>query len=192
MSQRITRRRFVGQAAAAGAALGAGALAGCHKGSAVDAAAREYSGKRLLGAYAGDPNVPKVLLISIDSLDPRILGLDRNGEPGGKPGDWLMPNVREFLDRSTNFEDSRCYLPAATDMNHLNAVAGTHSGLTGVFGVSLQVFDWNRDGTAKVVHTDLAYTRDDRGRKLDTLFTAFKRRWPQSRTLYAAGKGWVA
>ena len=34
----------------------------------------------------------------------------------------------EFLAQGTLLEDARDYLPSATDMNHLNALAGTSSG----------------------------------------------------------------
>ena len=40
----------------------------------------------------------KLIIISIDSLDPKCLYLDAKGRAGGHPGNWLMPNVRAFLD----------------------------------------------------------------------------------------------
>jgi hypothetical protein len=142
--------------------------------------------------YRGNMQVPKVLLISIDSLPPEYLEMNSRGERGGKVGDWLMPNVREFLNRSTWFHDARCHMPAATDMNHLNAIAATSSAQTGVIGISLQPVNWNHDGTGNLSPISLSWARDDRGRPVDTLFNAFKRRWPRSRTLYASGKPWVA
>ncbi len=75
---------------------------------------------------------PKVILIAIDSLDPAYVSLDSQGEAGGTPGDWLMPNVREFLSGGTWLEHARSYMPSATDMNHMNAVAGTYIGQTGI------------------------------------------------------------
>jgi arylsulfatase A-like enzyme len=142
--------------------------------------------------YRGNMQIPKVLLISIDSLPPEYLELNSRGERGGRVGDWLMPNVREFLNRSTWFHDARCHMPAATDMNHLNAIAATSSAQTGVIGISLQPVNWNHDGTGNLSPISLSWARDDRGRPVDTLFNAFKRRWPGSRTLYASGKPWVA
>ncbi len=134
---------------------------------------------------------PKVIIISIDSLDPAILELNSRGEPGGKPGDWLMPNLRSFLARSTWFGNTRDFLPSATDMNHLNAMAGTSSGQTGILGVFLQFYNWKPDGKALLTTTSLKYARDDRGRKVDTLFKAWKRKWPRSKTMFASGKHWV-
>ena len=144
------------------------------------------------GVYRGSTHIPKVLLISIDSLPPEYLELNSRGERNGRAGDWLMPNVREFLGRGTWFRDARCYMPAATDMNHLNAVAATSSAQTGVIGISQQAVNWNPDDTVNLSPISLSWARDDRGRPVDTLFNAFKRRWPRSRSLYASGKPWVA
>jgi len=190
MKKSISRRRFVKQAVHLGMAAGlpasVGSMAGC--GRRVEGPAPAVHVKR----HDGNPDAPKVLILSIDSLDPRVLDLDRRGRHGGEDGNRLMPNVRSFLEKSTWFVHTRCHMPAATDMNHLNAVAGTSSAQTGIIGVSLQLFDWREDGTPNIRNTNLSFARDDRGRPVDTLFNAWKRRWPRSRTLYGSGKGWVA
>jgi predicted AlkP superfamily pyrophosphatase or phosphodiesterase len=135
--------------------------------------------------------LPKLVLVSVDSLDPAVMSLDSHGEGGGKPGDWLLPNIREFLESSVWFENSRCWLPAATDMNHLNAVAGTTSSLTGIIGVSQQFKEWDDNGKAVYQSTSMSYTKDDKGRPVDTIFKAFKRKYPGSKVMFASGKGWV-
>ena len=129
-----------------------------------------------------------VLFISIDSLPPSYLELNSQGEKGGRDGDWLMPNLMRFLEESTLFTHSRGYLPAATDMNHLNAVAGTSSAQTGVISVSVQPYNWNADGTIQMEPTHVSWFRDEQGRPVDTLFNAWKRKWPQSKTMYIAGR----
>ncbi len=136
--------------------------------------------------------LPKLVLVSIDSLDPSVMSLNSRGERGGKPGDWLLPNIREFLESSVWFENSRCWLPAATDMNHLNAVAGTTSALTGIIGVSQQFREWDKNGKAVYQNTSMSYAKDDKGRTVDTIFKAFKRKSPESKAMLATGKGWVA
>jgi len=133
-----------------------------------------------------------VLFVAIDSLSPEYLSLNSEGEEGGKDGDWLMPNVRAFLDEATYFADARAYLPSATDMNHLNAIAGTSSAHTGILGVSLQPFGWKPDGTMKMDKPHMTWARDGKGQHVDTLFKAWKRKFPQSKTCYVSGKGWVA
>jgi len=143
-------------------------------------------------ALAAGTAPPKVILVSVDSLDPRYLYLDSQGNHGGCRGNWLMPNVRAFLEASTWFEHARCHMPSATDMNHVNAVAGTDVGQHGINMVSMQLFDWHPDGTPHIVAPSLSYARDADGRRVDTLFRSWKRRYPGSQTFYASGKEWVA
>ncbi len=147
---------------------------------------------RAVARASGKAKPPKVILVSVDSLDPRYLYLDRNGNHGGFPGNWLMPNVRRFLEEGTWFEHTRCNMPSATDMNHVNALAGTDVSQHGINMVSMQLFDWKPDGKPNIVAPSLSYARDSDGRPVDTLFSSWKRRRPSSRTFYASGKEWVA
>ena len=148
----------------------------------------------LLVVFSGQASaqVPsKLVIISIDSLDPGYLYLDARGNAGGRPGNWLMPNVRAFIDGGVWFQHTRDYLPSATDMNHLNALAGTSSGQTGILMVTNQLFDWNDDGTPNNVFSSLNWTRDDQGRPVDTLFKAWKRAYPESAIMFVSGKEWI-
>jgi len=103
-----------------------------------------------------------------------------------------MPNIRAFLKNSLWFQDARAYLPAATDMNHLNAMAGTSTAQTGIIGVWAQPSSWDPDGEVVITHSSLSFARDDKGRQVDTIFHAWKRKWPESKTLFISGKEWVA
>ncbi len=134
----------------------------------------------------------KLILVSIDGLHPGYLDLDRRGQSGGAPDNWLMPNVREFCEHALRYPEARTFLPAATDMNHLNAVAGTSLAQTGVIGVWAQPTGWDSRGRAVIQSSSLSLARDDRGREVDTLFHAWKRRWPDSKTCLLSGKEWVA
>lgn len=179
MSRAMSRRCFLKGAVGTGLALTVPqGLAGCGGDS-------ESSN----GSSRGRPS--PVLFISIDSLPPSYLTLNRRGERGGREGDWLMPNLMRFLEGATLFADARGYLPAATDMNHLNAVAGTSSAQTGVISVSVQPRNWNPDGTMRIEPIHVSWFRDEQGRAVDTLFNAWKRKWPRSKTMYIAGKFWV-
>jgi hypothetical protein len=133
----------------------------------------------------------RLIYIAIDALNPKYLDLDAAGLGPGSEGNWLMPNVHAFLKKAMWFRDSKAYLPAATDMNHLNAMSGTSTGQTGIIGVWAQPQRWDKDGQAVIAHSDLNLTRDGRGQPVDTIFHAWKRRWPDSRTLLITGKEWV-
>lgn len=179
MKKPVSRRKFIQHSLVAGAAL-----------------SMPFSfismGKNRGAAHAAEATPPKVVIVTIDSLDPRYLELKRNGERGGYPGNRLMPNVVDFLEEGSWFTDALCHMPSATDMNHVNAVAGTHTGENAINFVSFQFFDWNRDGTPNMKAPSLSFARDSDGTPTDTLFAAWKRKWPGSRTFYASGKSWVA
>lgn len=134
----------------------------------------------------------KLIYVALDSLHPNYLTLNSDGMPGGSDGDWLMPNVNKFLKNSMWYPKAKSYLPAATDMNHLNAIAGTNSGLTGIIGVSAEMLGWDSNGKAIIKQVPISFTRDDQGRPVDTIFHAWKGAWPGSKTAYISGKGWVA
>ena len=139
----------------------------------------------------GNNNQRKLIFIAIDALHPKYFELDAKGLPGGSDGNWLMPNINAFLKKSLWYKNAKAYLPAATDMNHLNALAGTSSAQTGVISVWAQPTGWDKDGEAIVTRTSMSFAKDDKGRPVDTLFHAWKRRWPESKTMLITGKEWV-
>ena len=142
---------------------------------------------------AGDSanNREKLIFIAIDALNPKYFELDAKGFPGGGEGNWLMPNIRAFLKKSLWYRNAKSFLPAATDMNHLNALAGTSSAQTGIISVWAQPTGWEESGEAVIQRTSMSFARDDKGRPVDTLFHAWKRRKPNSKTLLITGKEWV-
>ena len=153
---------------------------------------RAFAGKKKIKS-ANKSELPgrKLIFIAIDGLHPKYLELDSEGFPGGSDGNWLMPGVRKFLKKSMWFPEAKAFLPAATDMNHLNALAGTNSAQNGIIGVWAQPSGWNDDGEPVIAHSNLSFAKDDKGRQVDTLFHAWKRRWPKSKTLLISGKEWV-
>lgn len=183
----LSRRSFIkGTAAGLGGAI---CLAGC---GAMDSGQDGSAALGKGGAKGGKGAPAPVILISLDSLHPAYLELNRRGFAGGKPGDWLMPNVQAFLSRGTNFVHSRTALPSATDPNHLNVVSGTDSSQTGIIGVAAQPYQWKANGEADVLEPHLAWARDDQGRRVRTLFQLWQDAHPQSGTAFISGKGWVA
>ena len=139
----------------------------------------------------GERSHRRLIYIAIDALHPKYLELNSKGQLGGKDGDWLMPSMRAFLNRAVWYPEAKAYLPAATDMNHLNALAGTSMAQNGIIGVWAQPVGWDGKGKAIIRHSHLSMARDDQGRPVDTLFHAWKRRWPGSKTLFISGKEWV-
>ncbi len=133
----------------------------------------------------------KLIYIAIDAFHPGYLFLNSQGNPGGVPGNFLTPNIRAFLEGSRWFPNARAHLPAATDMNHLNAMTGCSSAQTGIIGVWAQPSAWDgNDAVLKRSH--LSFARDDQGRPVDTIFHAWKRQYPGSKTMMISGKEWVA
>jgi predicted AlkP superfamily pyrophosphatase or phosphodiesterase len=143
----------------------------------------------ILGGNKGSQE--KLIFIAIDALHPKYFELDAKGMPGGREGNWLMPNMNVFLKKSLWYRNAKSYLPAATDMNHLNALAGTSSAQSGIISVWAQPTGWDENGDAIITRTSMSFARDDKGRPVDTLFHAWKRRWPDSKTMLITGKEWV-
>lgn len=147
------------------------------------------------GDEADSRQAPRLLFIAFDGLHPDYLELDSTGrrpQPGDGDVRWLMPNLRAFCEQATRFPHARCFLPSATDSNHLNAIAGTSSAQSGVLGVSMQVVNWDEDGTERMWKPHLSWVRDGKGRPVDTLFNSWKRKYPRSRTAFISGKFWIA
>ncbi len=151
---------------------------------------KTFAGSQTASSSGSPPR--KLIYIAIDALHPDYLDLDANGMPNGSEGNWLMPHIREFLRRAMFYPKAKGYLPAATDMNHLNALAGTSVGQNGIIGVWAQPTGWKSNGKAIVSRTNLSFARDDQGRPVDTVFAAWKRAWPDSKTMMISGKEWVA
>ncbi len=186
MATHLTRRHFLKTGLAAGTAVGLGGwLSSCRSDLPQDIPGPIPSLK------ISTSRAPRVLLISIDSLDPRYLYLNSYGERNNGGEKWLMPNIRNFLENGVWFEHARCHMPSITDPNHLNAVTGGSTAQSGIYGVSLQFFDWNKDGYPIIVPPNLSFARNEEGQPVDTLFSAWKRKWPGSKTFYISGKEWV-
>ena len=133
----------------------------------------------------------KLIFISIDALHPKYLELDANGNPGGSDGNRLMPNFQKFIEKSVWFPNAKAFLPAATDMNHLNALAGTSTAQTGIVGVWAQPVGWDENGEVIIKKSHISFAKDNEGNPVDTIYHAWKRRWPMSKTLLITGKEWV-
>ena len=190
----ISRRDFVVRT---GATVGAVAACGtlsmfCSDDDGAPDAGQRDSGADGPGGDAAAGSPAPVVIIAIDALHPRYLSLDAKGAAGGSDGNWLMPNLNALLEEGGRFADARCHLPAATDMNHLNVVAGTNTGQTGVNFVGTLPTGWKSDRTIKLSPPHLGMARDGKGRQVETLLQLWAKKWPKSRTAFISGKGWIA
>jgi len=108
---------------------------------------------------------------------------------GGSEGNWLMPNIHAFLKKSLWYKNAGLICPRLRTWiiwtrwrEHLprrpalSACGATHR------------MDWKREAIIK--RNSMSFARDDKGRPVDTLFNAWKRRWPNSKTMLITGKEW--
>ena len=193
-SAELTRREFVVGAAAA---CGAVALSCSDDDTGQDSGVADSGPKDGPGGEgkAGDANTKgpsPLVIIAIDALHPGYLDLDANGLKGGKDGNWLMPNLQKFFKEGGRISDARDHLPAATDPNHLNAVAGTNTGQTGVNFVGTLPTGWKSDKKIELSTPHLSMARDGKGRQVKTLMELWGKKWPKSKTAFVSGKGWIA
>ena len=145
-----------------------------------------------LSSSTPPPVKNRIIIIAIDSLNPEYLEMDAlaSGAQGG-PGNWLMPRVRQFVKGAAQWTDARAPFPQATDMNHLNVLAGTHSGLTGVIGVSQQPYWWKVD-QIHLGQIHLAKARYPDGSQVKTIFDLLESATSGSaRTAFVGNKNWV-
>jgi hypothetical protein len=146
----------------------------------------------LPGESAANPLKSPIVIVAIDALNPAYLELDGKASGPGSPGNWLMPNVRAFLKRTSFWPRARGHAPYATDMNHLNVLAGTNSGLTGVLGVFKQPERWDAAGVV-LERTHVSMARYPDGQPVQTLFHLIKgATGGGAKTSFISNKGWVA
>jgi hypothetical protein len=198
MSPSISRRQLLQGALGAG---GAPLATSCSSsptsadGGAVDRGPVPDTPRRADGPRreASSPTPPPpVVIVALDGLHPGYLSLDRDGYAASAGGSsWLMPNLRAFLQRAVWYPQARDYLPALSDANHLNALAGTNSGQTGIIGVKQQHVGWDSAGDGVTRLTHVSWARDGLGRPVDTLFGAWKRAYPASTTALVSGSQWI-
>lgn len=150
-----------------------------------------HSGNVRLKAEVND--IPKIYMLIIDSLDYKYLELNKNGDGPGKEGDWLCPNLRQFMKKGVSFSNARCGMPAATDMNHTTIVTGATTGTLGAYWVSGYYAGLDEVGDMKVVRPNPEVLRYGKtGKKLPRIFDMLKDRYPDSRSFVISNKAWVS
>jgi len=135
---------------------------------------------------------PKIYFVSIDSLHPDYLKLNKKGTGFGRDGDWLMPNLHQLLSEGSFFPEFQSHIITATDMNHFNMLAGTMTGTAGVPLVGATLFGFKPDGSADLrpYPLDLTFYGPE-GKRVETLYHAVKEAHPLALTAFISGKNWV-
>ena len=173
---------------AAVAVFGGAGGAGCS-----DDAAAGASTVVSAASQASSTQTPKsrIIMIAIDSLNPDYIKMNADASGPGGPGDWLMPRVRQFVKGAAHWPGAKAAFPQATDSNHLNILAATDTGLTGVIGVYKQPYRW-KPAEIHVGRIHLAKARYPDGSQVKTLFDlAEQATGGQARTAFLGNKNWV-
>ncbi len=154
----------------------------------------DYGEKALVRVKAEATSMRKIYFVSIDSLHPDYLKLNRRGTGPGSENDWLMPNLHEFMERSVFYPNAKVHIIAATDMNHFSFLAGTKTGTSGISMVGGFFFGFDEKGdpiimSATQLESDLV--KYGKGKHVPSLYNAVKDANPRAWTSFVSGKNWV-
>lgn len=137
-------------------------------------------------------NIPKIILVSLDGLNPEYMYMNAAGTGPGQPGDWLMPRVQELIARGTAYPDALGEIPSVTDQNQTAALTGTHMGPSGI-GSLIQYYNGRLPTGAEVLTEPypelLRYGAE--GKPVFSLFDVAKLADPGAYSIHATGKWWV-
>ena len=138
----------------------------------------------------------KVYFVTVDALAYEYLDLNRVGTGMGSDGDWLMPNIRAFMEKGSSYSETFVHLPSATDMNHLTNISGSMSGTTGLHSVAAYYYGRNEDGHMIIKdpsHDSIRW--GEQGEPVLTMFDVAKDPAyggePGAFNAAISGKGWV-
>lgn len=164
--------------------------------AAIKARASSWSGTEEITVEAETTDKHKIYFISLDSLGPEYLQLNREGIGPGHDGDWLMPNLRQFLSAGIFYPRHQAHLPTATDMNHSSYLTGAYPGRLALYSVQVFMFGFDDKGWAiwRSTPLDLMYWGPD-GKPVTTIFKVVKDPAyggnPSAFTALVSGKDWV-
>jgi hypothetical protein len=132
----------------------------------------------------------RILIIQIDSLHPEYLNLNNLATGPGSDGDWLMPNVKNFILSSTRWANAKAHFPQTTDANIFNILSSSNSGNTGIIGVRRQFERWSILGLIRdEIH--LGKARYYNGDQVKTIFDITKENSPTTKTAIISNKSWI-
>jgi predicted AlkP superfamily pyrophosphatase or phosphodiesterase len=137
---------------------------------------------------------PKVYYFSIDSMSYSYLTYNSVGTAPGREGDWLMPNIHNFMKDSVAYSDASALMPAATDMNHTSALSGCYPGTEGIYCVSMSFNGTTERGRMITQPTSLDHARtlqDGTPVKVQRIYELAKQANPEALCAFLSNKSWL-
>jgi hypothetical protein len=138
----------------------------------------------------GETPPSRIIFIQIDSLHPEYINLNSEATGPGGQGDWLMPQVREFLAQSAHWPNAKSQFPQSTDPNVLNILSSGNSGTTGLVGVQRQPEFWGLFRISRG-YNHLRKTRYPNGNQVKTIFDILKEQTSNATIAFISNKNWV-
>src|SRR5262249_54511328 len=113
----------------------------------------------------------------------------------GSAGNWLMPNIRAFMQRSTTYSNANSQAIHVTDPNHIGALTGSSPGTTGAHSVNIFYGGQDPDGAPleefpQSLGADLLRYGPN-GEPVLTLFDVAKQVNPNVSNAFLSSKGWM-
>lgn len=135
---------------------------------------------------------PRIIFVEIDGLSPEYLDLNSLGTGIGNDGDWLLPNVRSFMNRSSTYTNASSPAP---HKHQTAALTGSYPGGTGVANVPEYYFGRDADGasiwksTYDIGPSGLRFGPD--GVPVESILDVAKQVDPNALSALVTTKGWM-
>jgi len=135
---------------------------------------------------------PKIILVNVDGLSPAYLNLDSRGTGIGTEGDWLMPNVRSFMERGATYTNASSPAP---HKHQLSVLTGSYPGAVGMVNSPEYYVGRDADGAAITRFTydigpsALRFGPD--GDQVESVFDVARQVNPDARSAFVTSKGWM-
>ena len=138
---------------------------------------------------------PKIYYFAIDSMSYNYLTFNSVGTGPGHDGDWLMPNIHNFMKDSVTYTNANALMPSATDMNHTTALSGCYPGTEGIYAVGVTFNGTTDRGRMMTQRVSLnqALTLDGNGTpvRVKRVYELAKEANPEALCAFLSNKPWL-
>jgi arylsulfatase A-like enzyme len=137
---------------------------------------------------------PKIYYFAIDSMSYNYLTFNSVGTGPGQEGDWLMPNIHNFMKDSVTYTDASALMPSATDMNHTTALSGCYPGTEGIYAVGVTFNGTTARGRmmTQLISLNQAWTIEDGAPvKVQRIYELAKQANPETLCAFLSNKPWL-